>query len=778
MFGTWAGLMTQLGLMRAVSNNDGVYEILFDDSITSPTIIPAAGSPHDLTRCKLRGRNGSCNLNLADGVTFTGLRHFGDNLFVTSLSVQPSPVPCTDFAAGFDGITIENGANINVTDDNPIWDLTSGGVGLTFIGYFRDRGTISQNPGGGRPVIHVGAGQTVFLTAMAASGIWRGGLSSVAGSTVFYQHDTTCLLGVLPAVLGTFTRFTTIWGPDGNVQPDPTLAAAIAPIAGLQFYQTYIRCDVSGGGFTQLLPSLPQANGSRGDARRVLIKEESGTTGLLVDGAGANTIEGLAAAVAVPAGGSITFLADGVSNWIIEDIFDPAFTPVIGAMASNGLIFREGAPDAGPVVFGTWAGLMARLTQLRAASNGSGIYTIGLDDSVTSPLTIPAAGSPHDMTLCRLQPADGLDSTAFVDIADGASFARLRHIHGRMFVTSLAVAPSPSPIADFVLFDEMVISGGCNLVVTGAVGNVPFIDLSVGAGDFADLVLRDFGTFLGGSDPVAHFGTAGASYGLTMEEVTGAIAGTLSSDAGAIVFASCAENSAHASAYPLFLGAFASDAIIPGAGPEQNILPLPPLPAAVAPFGAFFSSHVQRFDASGGAIAQLLPSLPVAGGQYGGRGRRITILEESGSAGLTIGPAGGDTIEGIAAAVPVPAGGAVVLIGDGVSNWAIESIWDPQGDCMVVTGPFVFPAGGAVGIRDLAMVDVSGGVVPLTLPAITPANSGCKLIVKKIAGGGAAFTLAPAGADTIDGAAGVSAFGGALISVTLRSDGVSNWMVV
>ena len=68
--------------------------------------------------------------------------------------------------------------------------------------------------------------------------------------------------------------------------------------------------------------------------------------------------------------------------------------------------------------------------------------------------------------------------------------------------------------------------------------------------------------------------------------------------------------------------------------------------------------------------------------------------------------------------------------------------------------------------------------MPLPLPVITAANSGCKIEIKKIAGGATAFSVTPAGADTIDGAGGDSLFVGALIAVTLKSDGVSNWMVM
>ena len=468
------------------------------------------------------------------------------------------------------------------------------------------------------------------------------------------------------------------------------------------------------------------------------------------------------------------------------------FTPVvavgaiidpIGAVADgsapNCLIYHPGSGLAGPVVFDAWAGLMAQLGVLRAASNGSGCYIIAVDDSITSPAVIPAAGSPHDLTNVMLTNGKAGKGYTVVDVADGVTFTGLRHIDGTLTLTSLSVAPSVSPVSDFANEDVFRFSNRCFVGVTSAVGNVPLLDYSsLGPGDFASIFIDD-GSIVGfGGVVTVLTGPTGTTFQVITTPLSGIIANGIEGPVGVDLFIQGTENSFLDGPYPALLGTLAT-AKISTIGPEQNLNPVPPATAAVASFGAFFADHIQRFDVSGGAIAQTLPILPVSGGQTGGRGRRITIIEESGTTGLSITAAAGQSINGVIGIVhDVPAGGLITLIGDGESNWYIEGIFDPLGDCSLVVGPFTFPAGGALAIKDLAQVDVSGGVVPLTLPVITAANSGCKIEIKKITGGATAFSVTPAGADTIDGAGGASLFVGALIAVTLKSDGVSNWMVM
>lgn len=326
IFNNWNDLMSKLSEMRAASNDGGHYVVQIDDSITSPAVIPAAGSPHDMTNVVLSGTEGHVTVCEAeDGIVFTGLRHIS-NLFLTTLSVAPSPSPCTDFSSdGLQKIMIDNGATVNAgVGGVPIWDTAGADAGLYLTVAMSSRGVLAQNPSGGRPVIHIGeSGQTVLFNMDGGSGVWRNGLSSVAGAIGFASLLTSSLWGLQQNWLGDMSERVSARGPAGEVRPVPTDPASTIPL-NLSFADTISRYDVSGGGFTQVLPTLPQDSSVKGTCRRLMIKEESGNNGLLVGPAGSNTIEGSSSTVPVTASGSVTFIADGVSNWYIESIYNPS----------------------------------------------------------------------------------------------------------------------------------------------------------------------------------------------------------------------------------------------------------------------------------------------------------------------------------------------------------------------------------------------------------------------------------------------------------------------
>lgn len=102
------------------------------------------------------------------------------------------------------------------------------------------------------------------------------------------------------------------------------------------------------------------------------------------------------------------------------------------------------------------------------------------------------------------------------------------------------------------------------------------------------------------------------------------------------------------------------------------------------------------------------------------------------------------------------------------------------GSASTVTGPGPDGADGnaAINVNEVARVNTTGGPVSVTLP---PAfnNRGLSVIVKDVGGAAAVnvITVLPAGANTIDGggSAAVSIDRG---SLTLVSDGVSEWMIV
>jgi hypothetical protein len=405
IFGTWAGVMARLADLRAAGGGEGSFEVLMDDSVTSPVVIPAnadttpiaptaaftgpagplvdrmtltdsgatftaadvgkwvtiagattpandgtflitaqAGTtleylnaagvaeaqgsatysltvPHDLSGTTI-GSIGVSLITIADGATFTGLRHFRGASTLTVAAAAGSPSPISDFAASDDdAVIVEFGFRIDCTTGGPpLVDTTAGSSSLFVAIQVHADAEIANSPSGGRPVFHIGlAGQYGRVTMIGESQVWRNGLSSVVGAIVVVSVPRGSIYGLQANLLGTTISFVNALGIHQNVQPIPPAAAATAPISPNAQYHI-MRFDVSGGGFTQTLIDLPEENGSQVTGYRTTIKEESGTAGLLVDAAGANTIEGSTSPYPIPAGGTVVFVADGDNNWYVEAI--------------------------------------------------------------------------------------------------------------------------------------------------------------------------------------------------------------------------------------------------------------------------------------------------------------------------------------------------------------------------------------------------------------------------------------------------------------------------
>jgi hypothetical protein len=344
-------------------------------------------------------------------------------------------------------------------------------------------------------------------------------------------------------------------------------------------------------------------------------------------------------------------------------INDP-LTPASGPTPGNCLIYQPGSGLAGPVVYDLWPDLMTELASLRAAGNGSGCYTIQFDDDLSSPATIPVGG-PYDMTNVAWEGTD-TDFVTFVAIADGASFLGLREIDRSLNVTNLnTVTPA---VSDLVNGDIIRISGGSNIATPLA--GVPFFSgAGLAPGDAVVVLLLEASTIGSGVvGPAIFFPIAGSFLFIFCEEVATPLPSALFGGVGA--FLQLAVNSLQT--YPTVYPNWAGTVVDPRLDVPMSILPQPFLTApAVAAFAAFTSSWL-RFDASGGAIAQILPVISTAFAGFTGPGCYVLVTEEGGGV-LTLSPAVGDTLQGGAGPVNVPAGGAMMLTSDGVGNWSIVS---------------------------------------------------------------------------------------------------------
>lgn len=318
IFDDWDDLMVELGNRRMENNGGGCFLVGIDDTTVSPAVVPAGG-PYDfsnttLTSAKPGGLPATCEL--ASGAVFSNLRKIVGSFFtVRTAAVAPTPSPIADFAPG-DFFLLDGATLISTTAGTgiPILDFTSAGPG-TLVAVAQNRASLGLF---GSPVVALAVGQTLLLQG-DNGGAQADSIAGPAGSTLSVTGVDLIFGDQSGTFSGTLAIAVTTAGPVGNVTPFPPATAAIAPFA-LFGNKDVNRFDVSGGGFTQTLPILPQSGGFRLDAKRIVIKEESNSPGLLVAPAGANTIEGAGASVAVPPGGSITFLSDGFSNWYIESV--------------------------------------------------------------------------------------------------------------------------------------------------------------------------------------------------------------------------------------------------------------------------------------------------------------------------------------------------------------------------------------------------------------------------------------------------------------------------
>lgn len=796
VFNDWDALYTQLLVLRAASNNNGCYTIRIDVTFQASCVIAASPTIYDFDGVTLTGGEVGLGgvLDFAEGTRVINLRTVVKNLEVNNFNtiVALETLPAGALAT----ILIDDSSTVQTVNGSTaaFWDCSAAVFvickvnGFSRLGFFRHGAVLTGFP----------AGSTLILQAQDANPAqppFGAGdnplvITGDAGSFLATQIENTKVWQDFPSWAGTiFTPQTT--GP-AFLLPNPfELAPATASFAAFQGED--LNFDVSGGAIAQTLPAISAAAfGLKPSGAFLTASEHSGNPGLtLVPDAG-DTIDGVATPFAVPGGGGVFLISDGVSNWKVISTFDPA-----QEASDNCLIFQEGGVETGPVIFNDFTALFAKLQAMRAAANGGGCYRIAFDASLAPApgiTTIPvnALGGAYDFTEVTFA---GLGAGVRVDFADGATVDRLFRfenfidVRNQNTLVPLCVVPNDA----LGIFIECNDNAGVE-TING--GTQPFYDVATNSVGFLSLRLF-LGSRIGFGANGVVFGGTNVGDGFQLNSFLGAQifdgnpvqpplggSGRPNMIQGAVgsLMSIQVENTksigitagAAGTVFPSWLGTIFNPQITEPAAMSPNPFQAA---AATASVTALLGESL-RLDVSGGPIAQELPSISGAFFDLAAPGGFLVVVEVTGTTGLTITPAAGDTIRGAATALAVPGGGGILLQSDGLSNWEVVAGFDPTPGCLTVVGPFTFPAGGALAINDIAQVDVSGGIVPLTLPAITAFNSGCKIVVKKTAGGGTDFTLTPAGGDTIDGVAGAASFTGALISVTLVSDGVSNWMEV
>lgn len=318
VFDSWEDLDAALQALRLAAGG-GCYRVDVDDSITSPAVIPARVARWDLTDTVLAGAGNGAAVSFADGCGFTGLRTLENGTF-TNLNTTTAPIA-----------DVVNGDLIVLR--RAIIQTVTGGT-IAMIAY-----TVTTD----------GAVTLAALESSALGGAQTGYLINVSG-----QHTLTIILDSsstipLPGTVRTPSATTTLrlrapsmlqvpatfanWSGTGGSNPvllgpmsllpnpfntTPANAGVASPGLG-----QWLRLS-AGAGYTQTLPAIATARAAAsaqaGPGVFLLITEQDLPAGAsmakFVPDAG-DTVDGSTDVRAVPRGGGMLLVSDGISRWSI-----------------------------------------------------------------------------------------------------------------------------------------------------------------------------------------------------------------------------------------------------------------------------------------------------------------------------------------------------------------------------------------------------------------------------------------------------------------------------
>ena len=304
VFDSWIDLMAELAALRAANNGAGCYEIMVDDTIVSPAVIPPG--LYDMTDVILAGRaHVPTLLTIPEGVIFTGLRTLRESLQVTFTGTTP---PVSDIGElPFAAFAIDGGTSITATGSGPFIRV---GSNLAIIA-LRDGSRITF---GGTPVIDVtvvGPGTGILVAGFALGTLESNTISGVAGASAFIKYlvSSARLSEDQPTFTGAGGLLT--FGNDTVERRFPT---TVFTSSGMTEPNVVTRVDTNSGPVTI---TLPPAFNNRGVS--IVVKDVGGNAAaanITIVPSGGDTIDGGFAQFITAARGSRTFTSDGGSDWM------------------------------------------------------------------------------------------------------------------------------------------------------------------------------------------------------------------------------------------------------------------------------------------------------------------------------------------------------------------------------------------------------------------------------------------------------------------------------
>lgn len=292
-------------LMAAVNSVEGCKEILFDDSLLSPCVIPAGA--WDFTDVVLNGINIGTPVSVSDGATFTSSR--AQPLFVVQR------IAMTNLSTA-SPITMANAEILRVEQGGSLASNGGPGIGLVDIPAGPVVGGIqladlSSLVDAGQPVVTVAAGSTLSLVmegeesfndddTIAGAGNAQ---ASALSSSARVSSAQAALVGGLAIGLPAIAR-------DRYGVP---AVDAVTPAAAL--HGQFVRVDATAGDFTVNLP--PSTPGNAGQSV-VGAKIDAGANNVIMAPAGADTIVGPDRTAT--AFGAIKLVDMGDGTWKTESV--------------------------------------------------------------------------------------------------------------------------------------------------------------------------------------------------------------------------------------------------------------------------------------------------------------------------------------------------------------------------------------------------------------------------------------------------------------------------
>ena len=362
------------------------------------------------------------------------------------------------------------------------------------------------------------------------------------------------------------------------------------------------------------------------------------------------------------------------------------------ANGSNSIVFREGAADTGPVVFGTWDGVKTRITDLRTAADGDITLDLVIDQEDNPFPARNTVTSGFDFTGITLV---GLGAGTALAIADGVAVTNIRRLRNHLQLVNLNTTTPMEALP--ATFERIQLVNGCALLTP--TGNAVMFDMTLSGGVQCKLseqcIVGDTtGSMLG---PIFSGAPAGKQLQLVSTDPNPSdvqFQPSVIFGAGFLIV-SLDNTRAYPKDWPGWSG------ILPVGPFFKEQLALRPNPFQGAPSTSSvtiaFSDGVS-LDATAGVITQALPDIS-APPEFGYPGGMVAVVETSGINGIDLTVGAGDTINGVAT-FTIPAGGGVLLFGDGVDVWRVISLHDPTGSDNQTAAEVPFTPDGDIAATD------------------------------------------------------------------------------